>query len=110
MAKKQTPETIIKKEITVYLKIKGWFVFPILQGMGAYKGISDLIACKDGIVLFIEVKTPKGKMSEHQYRFKYNMHHAGCHYIIARCHEDVKEYIEWIVRRQRGCDEFINTN
>jgi len=91
------PETIIKKEITDYLRLKGWFVFPILQGMGAYKGISDLIACRGGVVLFIEVKTPKGKLSDNQRQFRQHIHGAGCHYVVARCHEDVKDYIEGLV-------------
>ena len=94
------PETIIKKEITDYLRLTGWFVFPILQGMGAYKGISDLIACRGGVVLFIEVKTPNGKLSDHQVQFMLNIHKSGCRYLMVRCHEEVKEYIEGVIQEE----------
>ncbi len=88
-----TPETKIKTEIRSWLVINHWFQFPILQGMGAHKGISDLIACRNGIVLFIEVKTPKGKLSEHQMVFRDNIQFANCHYVIARGYEDIENYL-----------------
>jgi len=88
-----TPETNIKNEIKQWLKIHHWFVFPILQGMGAYKGISDLVACRNGIVLFIEVKTLKGKLSEHQQIFRDNIHAKNCHYVVARGFEDIENYL-----------------
>jgi hypothetical protein len=37
--KKITPETLIKRDVKRYLALKGWFYFPILQGLGAHKGI-----------------------------------------------------------------------
>lgn len=88
-----TPETAIKHTIRDYLTVHKWFVFPILQGMGAYKGISDLVACKDGKTMFIEVKAPRGKQSEHQAKFEINVKQSGCHYLIARGYEDVRDYM-----------------
>jgi hypothetical protein len=39
----------IKASVKDYLLRTGWHAFPVLQGLGAYKGISDLIAVKDGV-------------------------------------------------------------
>ena len=82
-------ETDIKQQIKAYLRYRGWFVFHILQGVGAYKGISDLIALRQGRVLFIEVKTPRGKQSEEQIMFENAIRSSGGEYILARSVTDV---------------------
>jgi hypothetical protein len=89
-----TPETQLKSQIKDYLDLKGIFHFPILQGLGAAKGIPDRIAVKDGVVYGIEVKAPKGRMSEHQQRFRDQLIAAGGQYIEARCLEDVMDLFE----------------
>ena len=89
-----TEETDNKKQIRDWLRLNGWFVFPILQGLGAYKGISDLIACKDGVTLFIEVKTKKGKLSQFQEIFRDDIESHDCNYVVARCYEDVENYLQ----------------
>jgi len=91
---KPTPENSVKKEVKKWLQLNGWFVFPILQGLGAYKGISDFIAVKNGDVLFIECKAPKGTQSENQIKFQADIEEHGGYYILARGYEDVEEYIE----------------
>lgn len=40
-----------------------------MQGLGAYKGIPDLMVLKDGKIYGIEVKTSKGHISEKQLEF-----------------------------------------
>ena len=91
--RKRTPENLIKEQIKDYLDIMGWFHFPILQGLGAYKGICDRIAIKDGKVLFIEVKGPKGRLSNHQEEFKKNIEAAGGIYITAKSYEDIGRFV-----------------
>jgi len=91
-----TEETDNKKQIRDWLQLNGWFVFPVLQGLGAYKGISDLIVCKDKVVLFIEVKTRKGKLSTYQRDFRDDIESHGCNYVVARCFEDIVNYLRWI--------------
>lgn len=89
-----TIETQIKKQISQYLSLKGIFHFPVLQGLGAAKGIPDRIAVKDGIFYGIEVKSPKGKLSENQEEFKRDLTTIGKGiYIEARCLEDVMKYL-----------------
>jgi Holliday junction resolvase len=88
-----TPETAIKKQIREYLAVHKWFAFPILQGMGAHKGIADIIAIKNGNVLFIEAKAPRGRQSDHQVEFEHNIINEGGHYLIARSYEDIRDYL-----------------
>ena len=83
-------ETDIRRQIQDYLRIRGWFVFYILQGLGAYKGIPDLIAVKNGRVLFIELKTPRGRQSDHQKKFQADLEAAGGEYILCRGAEDLQ--------------------
>jgi Holliday junction resolvase len=85
----QQPETAIKQQIRDYLRVTGWFVFPVLQGVGAYRGIPDMIATKAGQTVFLEVKTAKGKLSEHQEKFRVDLTLAGGRYVVARSVDDV---------------------
>lgn len=84
-----TEETAIKHQIKDYLKLKGIFYWYNLQGMGAYKGIPDMCAVKDGVIYGIEVKRPKGKQSENQLEFEGKFNTAGGKYIVARSLEDI---------------------
>ena len=89
-----TPETAIKKEIKDYLRVNGWFVFHLLAGLGCYPGAPDLIAINRGVVLFIEVKTETGKLSDNQAQFGIDLGlKQGC-YIVARGYEDIIKYVE----------------
>ena len=90
--KKLTPETLLKRDIKRYLSLTGWFCFPILQGLGAWKGIPDIIACRGGDVLFIEAKSVKGKQSPDQQEFEQRIKEAGCIYLLIR---DVTELIDY---------------
>ena len=83
-------ETDIRRQVRDYLRIRGWFVFHILQGgVGVYRGITDLIAAKDGRVLFIELKTARGRQSEHQKKFQADLEAAGGEYVLCRGVDDL---------------------
>jgi len=90
---KITPENLVKREIKDWLSFMGWFHFPILQGLGAYHGIPDIIAVKDKVVLFIEVKSEKGRLSPSQQDFFRNIANQGGHYIVARGYRDIETYV-----------------
>ena len=87
--RKQTYETALKRDVKKYLKLKGWFVFHCLQGLGCYPGLSDLIACKDGEVWFIECKSLKGNMSANQMQFEQDLIDHKCNYLVVRKLEDI---------------------
>ena len=84
-------ETDIRRQIQDYLRIRGWFVFYILQGLGAYKGIPDLIAVKNGRVLFIELKTARGRQSDYQKQFQADLEAAGGEYVLCRGVDELRE-------------------
>ncbi len=83
-------ESDIKKQVVPYLRLKGWFVFPVMQGALAYRGISDLIAIKQGRVLFIELKVAKGVLSDYQKKFQEDITIHGGEYLVIRSVEDLE--------------------
>jgi hypothetical protein len=89
--KKVTEESKLKFVVKDYLKLKGWFVFHNLAGLGVYPGIPDITAIKTGHVVFIELKTPKGKLSENQMKFQKSVELHDGNYFICRRLEDVFE-------------------
>jgi hypothetical protein len=104
MPKKLTPETQLKRAINKFLKSFGIFTFHVLQGLGAYKGISDRIGlyekkvkcphCKKkfmckGHLLAIEVKSPKGKLSQYQKDFLEQVEKNGGIAMVAWSVDDV---------------------
>ena len=86
-------ENDIKRAVKDYLSIRGYFHFHILQGLGAYKGIPDIIAIKNNRVLFLEIKRPKGKQSEHQKNFQLFIEGHGGEYYIVRSLDDLIKII-----------------
>lgn len=102
----KTPENILKAQVKEYLDLKGWFHFPVSQGMGSHPGIADRIAIKNGRVVFIECKAPghsdqrylpgmskqqhRGVQSTHQEIFEQNVKRAGGEYILAYSVDDLR--------------------
>ena len=82
-------ESEVKLMVRKYLTIKGWFHFPIVQSIGSFRGAPDIIACKNGQILFIEVKTPRGKQSEYQKEFQRNIEAQRCKYLLVRDLDDL---------------------
>ncbi len=93
MPQKQNPETVIQNQIRDLLRMDGWFVIRHQQGMGCHKGLSDLTAIKDGVTIYIEVKTKTGKQSDWQREFQKDIENHGGTYILARRIEDVEPYL-----------------
>lgn len=93
---KLTPKSIsekdIKRQVKQYLNLKGWFNFHLLAGMGAYPGLPDRIAIKDGRTLFLEIKKPIGGIHrDNQKLFQENIERAGEEYVLVKCLEDLIE-------------------
>lgn len=87
--KNKSTEADIQRQIRDYLLWQGWFVFKIHQSLGSYKGVADLYAIKNGRGVWIEVKTPRGRQSEHQEQFEKDILSHGGEYLLARSVEDV---------------------
>lgn len=89
---KQT-ENQIQSAIREYLQWKGWFVIRNQQSLGSHKGLSDLTAIKSGQVLWIEVKTPSGRLSQYQEQFRTEIEGHGGRYLMAKSVEDIVQYL-----------------
>jgi len=88
--RKEQPETAIRRAIVDYLRLHGWKVVRIHQSLGSEKGIPDLVAIREGKTVWIEVKTPNGRLSAHQRAWLQDLEDHGGWWIVARSVEDVK--------------------
>ena len=90
-----TPKPPLEKDITrqirAYLNMREIFHWKVWQGLGSTRGVSDIIGIYKGRPLAIEVKTAKGKLSEHQERFLTRWKNEGGIAIVARSVEDVEQ-------------------
>ena len=77
-------ETDLKSQIKDYLAIKGIYNFPLVQGLGAHRGVPDRIMHFRGAVHYLEFKKPKGKLSDHQQAFQEQCQLDGIAYYVIR--------------------------
>lgn len=100
--RRQGSESAIQSAILQYLKARRVFcwrqnVGGIVDGRGRYvqfglTGCSDILGIMPGgRFLAIEVKTPKGRVSPAQDKFRRNVEGSGGLYILARSIDDVAE-------------------
>ena len=66
MIHKLTPESRVKKAVIRILKFYGWFTQINIQGFGMTNGRPDLEALKNGVNIWIECKSPAGRISDMQ--------------------------------------------
>jgi len=86
-------ENDVKKQVKQYLSLKGYFHFHIMQGLGAYRGIPDIIAIKNNRVLFLEIKRPGGRQSNYQKQFQANIEEHGGEYYLVKSLDDLVKII-----------------
>jgi len=60
----------------------------ILQGMGVHAGFADLIVLSEGRVLFLELKSPKGRLSPAQQAFRDAVEAQGFAWALVRSLDD----------------------
>lgn len=94
--KKITTESIILDAARNWLRLKGWYVIRIQQGMGCHPGVSDLIAIKGGITVYIETKSPKwkGKLSRDQEKFRIEIEDHGGTFMVVDSIDKLMEVIK----------------
>lgn len=83
----------ILRQVRDYLRWRGWRVYRIQQGLGCHRGMSDLICVKEGRVLFLEIKAPLGKLSDHQRKFKREIEEAGGIYQWVSSLEQIRQFM-----------------
>ncbi len=85
-------ERDITASIRDYLRIRKIFHWKNWSGLGSTPGIPDIIGVlPGGRALFIEVKTAKGHLSDHQENFLKNAGDMGAMCIVARSVQDLIE-------------------
>ena len=93
----ENSESDIQKYIKDYLIKTGWFCWKIhQQGKYCYRGITDLMAIKDGLTIYVEVKAWKGCLSSDQEKFRDDIVSHGGKHLVARRLDDVIEFVEGV--------------
>lgn len=73
-----------------------------LKREGALSGVSDLIVIARKSVLFVEMKTEKGKQQETQKKFQSNVENLGHQYVICRSLDNFQLTIkQWLKNIQK---------
>ncbi len=93
--KSKVTENDILRSIRDYLRLHGWKVVRNHQSLGSEKGIPDLTAIRGGQTVWIEVKTPKGRLSKYQEAWLQDLEDHGGWWIVARSVEDVEHLGPW---------------
>ena len=86
-------ETDIKRIVIDYLDLMHISHYHNLQGLGCYPGLPDRVMHYRGRVHYLEIKTPAGKLSQHQQDFRDQCLIDGIGYHVIRSLED----IQWVV-------------
>ncbi|MBQ7521490.1 MAG: VRR-NUC domain-containing protein [Clostridia bacterium] len=77
---------IVRNNVGTFLTMNG---YPISIGI---VGMADLtLFAKGGKTIFIEIKTPSGRLSEGQKRFRQTVTELGFEYIIIRSRKEAEE-------------------
>ena len=104
IAIKGPSEKHIETQILSWLKAQGLFAFKIenggvydrsrgvfrFNGSSSIRGVADIYCLHRGLSIWIEVKSAKGRQSEHQIEFANNIMLNGGIYLLARSIEDVE--------------------
>lgn len=100
MKPKPPPEKAIHWWIVRYLRLMGFEVYSTAQARATKisPGIPDLLVMGQGVHVWVEVKRPKGKLSEAQETFQRLARRAGVDCLVWRSVEDARA---WVVE-QRG--------
>jgi len=101
-------ELTIQSNIVKLLRLKGIMVFSVPNGAnfpnvhtrmlmmssGLTPGVSDLIVLLKRDVIFLEVKTAKGKQSQSQKQFQEDVEKLGFNYHVVRSLDQVIDIFE----------------
>ncbi len=72
-----TPEALLTRSIRSLLNAAGIFHYKNHGGLGSAPGVPDIVGCYKGRMIAIEVKAPKGYLSDHQIEFLKRINEAG---------------------------------
>ena len=81
-----TTEAELEAKVREYLKSQGWLVFKFVSPGTA--GVPDRIIIRDGRVVFLELKTSRGRLSKIQEQIKNQIQQHGGEYHVIRGKSD----------------------
>jgi len=84
-------ESLIQGAIRAHLINEGWFVVKLINT--SKPGMPDLMAIKDGKVIFFEVKTDKGRVSKLQEHHIEGLNNMGVPAHVVRSVTQVKDIL-----------------
>lgn len=100
-------EFLLQCQIVALLRFQGFLVFACANGgsrnyleavnlkrSGLLAGVSDLIIVLQNKVVFVELKTDKGKQQETQKKFEKEVIKRGHKYLLWRSLKDCQDFIE----------------
>ena len=85
------PETLIKNKVTRWLKTQNLYFVKLSDKW--VSGIPDIMIIKEGNVIFVELKSERGKLSKIQEYTITQLVKHGAGVIVARSLEEVKNGI-----------------
>jgi hypothetical protein len=88
-AASSTPEGRVLRDVRRHLRLNGWRTYRLQQGLGAHKGLPDLMAIRAGVVVALETKGPRGVQSDDQKRFEAEWTAAGGTYLLCKGVDDL---------------------
>jgi len=67
-----------------------------LQGLGSYRGLSDLcVVLPEGKILWLELKKPGGRLTEHENNFRNNVEKFGHEYLVIDDVDKIQPLMDW---------------
>ena len=73
-----------------------------LKQEGALAGASDLLVIAEGVVLFVEMKSAKGRQSEYQKAFQKAVERLGHTYAVCRSLQEFQLTVERFLKERYG--------
>lgn len=84
------------KQLKKFWKANGWYVIRNQQNIGSHKGLADFTVIKNGVVIFVEVKSDKGRQSPAQKLFEKDIVKHGGYYCVCRSVDDFLFYDNYV--------------
>ncbi len=92
------PEADVKRSVIDALRWRGWLVFTIQQNTFGTKGLPDLMAVsRRGLVVFIEVKRPGGRLRPRQKEVALELLQRDCIFLLVDDVRQIDDFAEQCV-------------
>jgi hypothetical protein len=100
---KAESESGLQKACVQLLVARNWLVLRFNPGRSQRggqwvqpcpEGMSDLVIARDGVVAFLEMKTPKGRLRPTQRDFSDRLRRAGCNYFVCRSVAELQTFLD----------------